>query len=98
MPKSLESSDAHKQFFDGVCPDSAEISKLRKLKQDWKFYVTSKSSAENIVEKMKASKPEVPTMLKEKMFMAVLKQVIPDMTHASAESLVPSETRAKKNR
>ena len=39
---------------------------------------------------MKVSKPEVSAMLKEKMFIAVLKQVPPSMTHTDIESLDPS--------
>ena len=79
---------------DSVCPDSAKISDLRKLKQDLKLYDKSKSSAEKVVEKMKASKSEAAVILKKKLFIAVLKQVPPNMTHTDVESLVPSASRA----
>jgi len=51
MPRSVDNSDPRKQFFGSVCPDSAEISELRKSKQDWKLCIKSKSSAERTVEK-----------------------------------------------
>ena len=68
--------------------NSVELPKF--VIQDWKFFVKFKSSAEKTVEKMKASKPEVSAMLKEKMFIDVLKQVPPSMTHTDIESPVPS--------
>ena len=90
MLKSLDDPNACKQLLDSVCPDSAEISELRKLKQDWKLYVKSKSSAE----KMKASKPDVAAMLKEKLFIAILRRVPPSMTHTDVETVVPSASKA----
>ena len=80
ISKSLDNPVARKQFLDSIRPNSAEISELKKVRQDGKLFVKSKSSAEKIVEKMKASKPEVSAMLKEKMFIAVLKQALPIMT------------------
>lgn len=94
MPKSLDNPIARKQFLDTICPNSAEISELKKVRQDWKLFVKSKSSAEKIVEKMKVSKPEVSAMLKEKMFIAVLKKVPPSMTQTDIESLVPCALKA----
>ena len=90
MQKSLNNPNACEQFLDSVCPTSVEMSELRILKQDWKLYIKSKLSAE----KMKTSKPEVAAMLQEKMFIAVLKQVSPNMTHTDVESLVPSASKA----
>ena len=52
MPMSLDNPVACKQFLDSVCPNSAEISELRKVRQDWKLFVKSKSSAKKIVEKI----------------------------------------------
>ena len=75
IPKSLDDPNTRKQFLDSVCPDLTELGKLRQLKQDWKFYIKSKSSTKNIVEKMKAIKPEVIAMMKEKLFITALKQV-----------------------
>jgi hypothetical protein len=60
------------------------------LKQEWKLYVKSKSSAEKIVEKMKASKHEVAAMFKEKLSIALLKQISPKRIHTDVESLVPN--------
>ena len=92
--QNLNNPSAHKQFLVSICPDSAEISKLRKLKQVWKLYVKSKSSAAKIVKKVKAGKSEVAAMLKKNLFIAVLKEVPPNMTHTDVESLFPSTSRA----
>ena len=56
MPKSPNNPVAQKQFLDSVCPNSAEISKLRKVRQGWKLFIKSKSSAEKIVEHSKVFK------------------------------------------
>ena len=59
------------------------------VKQDWKLYVKSKSSVEKIVEKTKASKPEIAATLKEKLFIPVVKQAWPSITHTNVASFVP---------
>ena len=58
MPKYLDNLVARKKFLDRICANSAEISELKKIRQDWKLFVKSKSSTEKIVEKMKVSKPD----------------------------------------
>jgi hypothetical protein len=47
---------------------------------------------------MKPSKHEVAAMLKEKLFIALLKQVSPKMTHTDVESFVTNALVLKGNR
>ena len=94
LPETLDNPIARKGFVDSLCPNSDDISELRKTKQDWKLYVKSKATAEKIMENMRSRTPTVTASLKERLFIGVLKRVPNSMSHTDVETIVPNAVKA----
>ena len=93
LPDSLNTPSARKEFIDKVCPNSEEISELRKLKGDWKLVVKSKKTADTIASTLKSDKYGVTASVRSPSYIGVLKRVPEDLNEQSLHELIPRATK-----